>query len=299
MKMRFAPITCALSVLVIVSPAAAEGESIRTPTWADSSNGPPAPSPGNGNGNGNAGQSGSSATSSAGPDSKRVEPAKPEAAEALDDLVSVESSLFGKLGTRASVFGYSASGSSLVRAGDYTALGGGIEWQMGDYGGKGPAGTYFGYELRVSAGYQAGAEFKPSLPNEAKADGALAVLGEIGPSIVPVHWGGSAFAGRIVLAPAVGLVLNGARYYEGYLYIALVGRAQFFLSPTLMLQAQYGFTPWTAKEAYSIREHRVEAALHVKSYGFGFRYQLDLVTDESGSKSAKSPTIGGFASLLF
>jgi hypothetical protein len=274
---------------VSVSPIAMADEAIRMPTWSEP---PKESSPSNAG----AGTGSSAAAPSGGKDQSTK--SKDEGKDDFGQLTNATSGIFGFAHSRAALFGYSASGASVDRAGDYSALGGSIEYKTGSFSGKDTAKVYFGYELRGAVGYQQGAEYKVKTPNDADPEGSITALGEIGPTLVPIHWGGSV-AGRIVLAPAVGLNYNGARYYESYVYLALAGRAQVFLSDSLMLSAQYGYVPWTAKQAYTVREHHMEAALHIADYGFGVRYQIDTIANAAGTKDASSPTLGGFAGMLF
>jgi hypothetical protein len=223
---------------------------------------------------------------------------KEESKEDLGRLTDASSGIFGFAGARAALFGYSASGTSVERAGDYGALGAALEYHTGGFSGKSASKIYLGYELRGALGYQQGADYKIKTANEPDPEGSFTLLGEVGPTLVPFHWGGS-IAGRLVLAPAVGLNYNGARYYESYVYLALAGRVQVFLSDSLMVSAQYGYVPWTAKQAYTVREHHMEAALHIADYGFGVRYQIDSIKNATETKDATSPTLGGFAAMLF
>lgn len=263
------------------------GESIRMPQWSE----PPRAAPNNGAG----------AAQGTTPGSTGSTPTKPtpkEESDSLGHLTDATSEVFGEASSRAAAVIYKAGGTSVLRDGEYEALGGALEFHTGNYGGKPSSAVYLGYEARASLGYQQGPDYKTKLQGEEEPEGKLTLLGEIGPAIIPVHWGGS-IAGRLALLPAAGLIYNGARYYESYAYLALSGRLQVFVSETIMLQAQYGYVPWTAKQSFTIREHRAEAALHISEYAFGARYQVDMITSADGSKDASSPTIGGFAALLF
>jgi hypothetical protein len=276
----------AFSLVALADPPAHADESIRMPTWSE----PPSQS----------GQSGQAGTAQTGQTSASPNPAKDqgknetkEAKEELSKLTDATSGIFGFAHSRAALVGYSASGNSVDRGGDYSAFGGSVEYQTGGFAGKETSKVYFGYELRGALGYQKGAEYKIKLAGESEPEGSITALGEIGPTLVPLQWGG------VVLAPAIGLDFNGARYYESYVYLALAGRVQVFPAETVMISAQYGYVPWTAKESYTVREHHLEAAVHVADYGFGFRYQRAQISNAAGTKDAVSPTIGGFAALLF
>jgi hypothetical protein len=275
------------AVTFLVATKAFADESIRMPTWSE----PPA------QGQAPPVQSASTPANGSATPTPNAKDSK-EAGENFGALTSASSGIFGYTHARAAIFGYSATGTSVERDGDYSALGASAEYHTGGFSGKDASKVYFGYELRGAIGYQQGPEYKTKVANESEPEGSITALGEIGPTLVPFHWGGSV-AGRVVLAPAIGLNLNGARYYESYVYLALSGRVQVFPSDTVMVSAQYGYVPWTAKQAYSVREHHLEVAVHVSDYGFGFRYQRDQISNPAGTKDAESPTIGGFVALLF
>jgi hypothetical protein len=268
----------AIPFVVLISSSSGAGESIRMPGWSEP---PPAASQ-------------PSAASTA-----EAKPSTPNGKD-KDDLGAYTDQgtpPFVSASSRLAAFGYSASGKVLQGDNEYAALGGGVEGHLGRYGATGPAKMYFGYELRAGVGYQTAAEYKPARQGD-EPEGGFTAFGEIGPAIVPLHWGGG-LAGRIVLVPNVGLTLNKARFYENYGYVHLAGRLQFVLSPTLVATAQYGYTPWTGKQSVLIREHRVEASLQIEDYAFGFRYQRDMLATPESDRKSSADNLGGFAALLW
>jgi hypothetical protein len=251
-------------------------------------------------------------------------------AHAGDDLPDAESGLWGKSAARLAGVFTMASGDSVYRqpapgtttppvtggtgtgtaapatpAGPdpaYTGLRGTVEFQGGFYSDKTIFGTYIGFEGRAALGYELGPKYGDGTKDKddegSDVDGSLVFQMDLGPSYVPLHWR-AGIPGRVTLLPGFGMDLDGARFYSSFAYAYLGARLSLFLSDGFSLHGQYVYVPGTTSGSLLIREHRVEASVHIGNLGLGARFHLTHVAFPTDDRATENPQLSAFAAYVF
>ena len=252
-------------------------------------------------------------------------------ARAGDDIPDDEAGLWGKAGARLAGVFTMASGDSIYRqpapgtttppvsgggtgtgtatpaapAGpdpSYTGLRGTVEIQGGFYSDKTVFGTYIGFEGRAALGYELGPKYGDGTTDKddegSDVNGSLVFQMDLGPSYVPLHWRGG-IPGRVTLLPGFGMDLDGARFYSSFAYAFIGGRLSLLFSDALSLHGQYVYIPGTTSGSLLIREHRVEASVHMGNLGLGARFHLTQVAFPTDDRATQIPQLSAFAAYVF
>ncbi len=140
--------------------------------------------------------------------------------------------------------------------------------------------TLLGFEASAAGGYGT-LKYSDGIPDkDSKGDenkGSLILRTEFGPTFGLVDFGGAERGVRLTFLPAMGLYLDGGRFYDSYAYFSLGGRLSAHLSSSVDVHAQYIFVPGTTTDTWDIREHRMEAFANIGPLAVGARFQLDTV----------------------